>query len=51
MYRKVTKACVMSINNNGWHRKGVFAIRGGLKDVLTLKGVSVEPKKLYEERG
>ena len=33
VYQKVTKACVTSVSNNGWHREGVFAVRGGLKNV------------------
>ena len=32
VYLKVTKAWVTCVSNNGRHRKGVFAVRGGRKD-------------------
>ena len=32
VYLKVTKAWVTCVSNNGRHRKGVFAVRGGRED-------------------
>ena len=33
VYQKVTNTFVTPVSNNGRHRKGVFAVRRGLKDL------------------
>ena len=37
VYQKVTKACVTSVSSYWRHSEGVFAVRGGLKDVQAFK--------------